>query len=321
MSRLAARIREVAEEDRLQPTRELETVPVPTLEALRGEGLFSGTLEEVSLSDFLQLLEMGMRSAEVTVWAQPGVGVLIMDQGRLVHAQVGELRGERGFFEICSWRSGEIRVRPLRTSPEPSIDTSLSFLLLEFARQMDSQERNTNRELADGGLGSEVSSVPSKADSNGQQPTAKEISQGATAERRIRELCAGLLTGSYEVVCAAIIASGEPLILGGAFAENFSPQRLTPVAKSIVGIFHRMEGETPSWQSPGQDLAASCPFPFQELELSSAEFHYVFRVLNPRPVMACLATTHRESLGMTRALLNAAVPELSALIASLRGEA
>ncbi len=320
MPGLAAKLQNVPDgkPTQVQKPGDLKTVPIPTAPLVAAEGLFSGTLEEISLSDFLQLLEMGLRSAEITIWAQSLPGILILDQGKLVHAEVGKLRGERAFFEICSWRSGEIRVRPLRVSPTVTIDSSLSFLLLEYARQMDSRGQDRDPSRAEG-----LEAHPSPALSpnwvTSGDSKQEEVCEGrSTIEERIRQRCAVLLAGGYDVVCAAIITSGEPQVLGGAFSRDFSHQQFTGVTKSVLGAFHRLESVTPSHQGASgkqKDVLA-----FDELELSSPDFHFVFRVLNPRPVMACLAAGRGESLGMARALLNAALPELSTLVELLNLE-
>ena len=276
--------------------------PSPLPEAV-SEGYYSGFLEDVCLSDFLQVLQLGMRSAEITIWSRMSLGVLILDQGRLLHAEAGDLQGDEAFLEICSWPSGEIHVRPLRGTPDSSVESSMSFLLLELARRIDTRAQRLEEEASRG---------------QGAPSTPRELTAAPSPiEERISEHCETLVRGDSDAVAAAVFASGSLRIVGGSFSTEFSREHCVAFAKSIVGLYHLMDFQPTRRRHPPGVASGQGHGPLNEVEVSSADFHHFVRVLDPRPVMACLITRRSGNLGMGRALLNASFAELKDLVAGL----
>ncbi|MFC1453192.1 DUF4388 domain-containing protein [Verrucomicrobiota bacterium] len=79
----------------------------------------------------------GGRSVEIVLSSGTETGHVFLNQGKVLHAEVGELGGEEAFYALMRWRSGTFRTRPLGGSPELTIQTSVMSLLMEGARQMD----------------------------------------------------------------------------------------------------------------------------------------------------------------------------------------
>jgi DNA-binding NarL/FixJ family response regulator len=104
-----------------------------------------GHLSGVSLSGFLQLLNMEARSGVLYLESSGGLGRLVVYEGELVDARTGATRGEEAAFRILedfSRRQCEILVEELVEPVERTIGTPLMSLLLESARRHDDLDRD-----------------------------------------------------------------------------------------------------------------------------------------------------------------------------------
>lgn len=102
----------------------------------RREG-FTGALRQVNLQEIIQLQCSGRHSAILEVHNPDLQGLIFIEAGRVVHASVQDLSGERAFFKLLSMPDGEFQVRPFRAPPQRTIDARWEFLLLDIARGVD----------------------------------------------------------------------------------------------------------------------------------------------------------------------------------------
>lgn len=91
----------------------------------------------------MQIFSMERKSQTLQVTKEEHVGLLDIDQGELVHAQLDVLRGMDAAMEILAWDDVLIEVLPLRPT-EASISSSLINILLEVSKLKD--ERKSARE-------------------------------------------------------------------------------------------------------------------------------------------------------------------------------
>lgn len=128
------------------------------LDAFRPTPGFHATgLTGFHIGDALQLIHMGRGSNLITVRSefQPD-GVILIQEGMLVHAEIGDLVGEEAFFEILALEGGEIAAEPLDIEPRRTIERPLTELVLESMRVKDERaeelrkRRETQKELVVG---------------------------------------------------------------------------------------------------------------------------------------------------------------------------
>ena len=100
-------------------------------------------IDGFSLENILQIFSLERKSQTLQVTKEEQVGVLDIDQGELVHAQLDKLSGMDAAMEILVWDDVLIEVLPLRAT-EPSISSSLINILLEVSKLKD--ERKSARE-------------------------------------------------------------------------------------------------------------------------------------------------------------------------------
>jgi CheY-like chemotaxis protein len=102
----------------------------------RSKGLISG----VSLSSFVQLLELDKKTCTITAHAEKRQGNLYFKNGELMDASAGDLTGIDAAFEIFSWENVGILLTNSCPISEQKIHESLGFILLEGSRRQDERE-------------------------------------------------------------------------------------------------------------------------------------------------------------------------------------
>ena len=121
---------------------------VLTRETLRKEGSarrprrgITGDLDNLSLPDIIQTLVMGMKSARVAVSSSEQHGKIWFDHGAVIHAETAGLEGDKAFFEMVCWTSGEFVIEHGLKSKTKTVNKDTMFLLMEGMRLMDEKAR------------------------------------------------------------------------------------------------------------------------------------------------------------------------------------
>ena len=110
---------------------------------------FRGVLRQVSLQDLIQMQCLAMGSSVLELEVECGQGRIFIQNGILVHAEAGTLRGEEAFYHLLARRGGEFRLRPFVEPPPHTLEGSWEFLLMEAARLRDEagQPRATDDQI------------------------------------------------------------------------------------------------------------------------------------------------------------------------------
>jgi len=98
---------------------------------------FQGSLRELQLADIIQLVSASGKTGKFTLVRDEEQGALFLKQGRIVHAQVGDVAGEEAVHVLASWSSGEFQFSPGEETEAVSISKSNARLLMEAAHQHD----------------------------------------------------------------------------------------------------------------------------------------------------------------------------------------
>ena len=102
----------------------------------RGEA-FHGVLAEIPPYAVLQILEMGRKTCLLAIDAEAGLGRLWLRDGAPIHAETKDQSGFDAAMTLVGATSGRFAFTPQFDSPEPTIDASITELLLESARRID----------------------------------------------------------------------------------------------------------------------------------------------------------------------------------------
>ena len=111
-----------------------ETSGAAAQEETRG---LSGGLKDFSLTDIIQILSLGLKTAKVEIVRGEEKGTIYLRSGKIVYASVGNLRGRDAFFEMMGWQEGTFYIKHGPVTDEVNIAVDTMHLLLEGATIMD----------------------------------------------------------------------------------------------------------------------------------------------------------------------------------------
>jgi len=104
---------------------------------LQPEEGFRGVLRRVGLQDVLQMECLARSSSVLEISTSQARGSVFVQDGQIVHAQVGNLAGEEAFNQLMALAGGNFNLKPFSEPPARTISGSWEFLLMEAARIRD----------------------------------------------------------------------------------------------------------------------------------------------------------------------------------------
>jgi len=109
------------------------------LESLLGRDSDSGFrgVQSKSLVDIIQLECISQSSSVLRITNAQFTGKIWIQEGELIEAEAGELRGEPAFQKILSWKTGNFETLPAEPNRPRTISKSYNGLLLESAQALD----------------------------------------------------------------------------------------------------------------------------------------------------------------------------------------
>jgi DNA-binding response OmpR family regulator len=161
-----------------------------------------GRVENISLSSFLQLLEIERKTCTLHVTAGERDGRLFFRTGKLMGAETGDLTGSDAALEVVSWEHADIEIAegcPLNGPPLPG---GLAFLLMEGMRLKDEQERETAEDDIDVLLSAPTAVPPPPPAGDPSEPVREALDRGREVDGALATLLAKVRTGG--VVAAAV---------------------------------------------------------------------------------------------------------------------
>jgi len=105
-------------------------------------GVIQGRLEEMSILDLMQSLEMGQKSCRLTIRRGDDACELFFSSGQCTDAKLGSVEGEAAVFQAVRWGDGEFEI-DFNSSPSRStISRTTTGLLMEALRLVDEEQRD-----------------------------------------------------------------------------------------------------------------------------------------------------------------------------------
>ncbi len=101
-----------------------------------------GTLKQMSVTEIIQMLEIGKKSASIEVHTAPETGVPLkgvvhVHDGQLVACTANEQTGEPAVVTLCTQKEGFFRIHYEKEPCEKNIHRPTTFVLLEAMRHID----------------------------------------------------------------------------------------------------------------------------------------------------------------------------------------
>jgi response regulator RpfG family c-di-GMP phosphodiesterase len=113
-----------------------ETMRRTKAEAPRSRGI-TGELENLSLPDIFQTLNLGLKTARVKLSTGDREGTIWFSSGTAVHAEVGETLGVPACYEMLRWKDGQFCIQHGLEADETSIEMDTMFMVMEGLRLLD----------------------------------------------------------------------------------------------------------------------------------------------------------------------------------------
>jgi len=104
-----------------------------------GDGV-RGALSEMGIMEMVQILCAGNRSVKISLESVKHTGEMVLQQGQIISATRGDLKGEQAALELLGWEDGHFRILPLRENPPVTIRTSTDNLLLQCCYLKDKKQ-------------------------------------------------------------------------------------------------------------------------------------------------------------------------------------
>lgn len=107
-------------------------------------GVIQGRLEEMSMIDLLQSLEMGQKSCRLIVHHNGEQGELYFASGQCRDAKSGKIEGDDAVYKVLLWSAGdfEIDFNAANASNRTTTTKNTTGLLMEAMRLMDEANRD-----------------------------------------------------------------------------------------------------------------------------------------------------------------------------------
>jgi CheY-like chemotaxis protein len=106
-------------------------------EADNADAGVSGTLEDMSFTDMIQIICAGGKSMEITLTRDDLEGKVWVQAGNIVHAGLKDLEGPEAFYALMQWQEGKFTTNQCSEFPAKTIEVSAMGLLMEGARLAD----------------------------------------------------------------------------------------------------------------------------------------------------------------------------------------
>ncbi len=190
---------------------------------------FQGSLNELPLSDIVQLVAASGKTGMFSMTRASEKGYVYLQNGQITHAKLGEVEGEDAIYALALWNQGTFQFSPGVESEARTISRSNTNLLLEAARRSD-EWKILSRKIPG------TDSVPvlvSREGANGPvtlTPLEWRVVTKADGQRSIEEIARALKTSAFDIaktlyglVTAELVEIGKPRAAARAAPEPRAP--------------------------------------------------------------------------------------------------
>jgi len=106
-------------------------------------GVIQGRLEEMSILDLMQSLEMGQKSCQLTIRRDGEACEMFFTSGQCADAKLGSVEGEEAVFQVVRWPAGDFEIDFNSTASRSTISRTTTGLLMEALRLIDESQRDS----------------------------------------------------------------------------------------------------------------------------------------------------------------------------------
>jgi len=168
-----------------------------------GKATAAGQLTQLPLADVLELFHVSRKTGAVEVVRGLGrtrrqVGRVVLQEGDVIDAQVGDARGKKALFRLLTWNQGSFSFRSGRVESPVAITTPTRALLGEGLRQVREWERIAV-DLPPLGATVTLGATPESPPGD-FHPLTREVLAAVTRYARVEEVVDGCEAPDYQVL-------------------------------------------------------------------------------------------------------------------------
>ena len=157
-----------------------------------------GDLQQISLSDLLQVFAMNHKDGVLAVTSTRKKGYIFVSSGHVINARIGQIEGAKAFFRMLMWDQGKFRFTPGHPQTGTRITMPTDQLLMEGMRQNDEMQAQMSTFPASDTLIDLVTSSDQLPD--GLRPATMEIINALATKPRVADLVEISHLPDYEVL-------------------------------------------------------------------------------------------------------------------------
>ena len=98
---------------------------------------FQGSIQELPVPDIIQLVSVSGKTGMFMLVRGGERGYIYLKNGRIVHSELGTLRGEEAVYALAIWSTGDFQFTPGKEIETVTIEKTNTSLLMEAARRLD----------------------------------------------------------------------------------------------------------------------------------------------------------------------------------------
>ena len=193
---------------------------------------FQGSLNELPLSDIVQLVAVSGKTGMFSMTHASEKGYVYIHNGQITHAKLGDVEGEDAIYALALWSQGSFQFSPGVESEARTISRSNTNLLLEAARRSD-EWKILSRKIP----GTDSVPVLVARDDSGVQVTLTPLEWKVVTKtdgvRSIDEIARAIKTSAFDVAKTLYgLVTAELVEIGRGRAAP-RPAREAPTAPPI----------------------------------------------------------------------------------------
>ena len=196
---------------------------------------FQGSLNELPLSDIVQLVAVSGKTGMFSMTRASEKGYVYLQNGQITHAKLGEVEGEDAVYALALWSQGSFQFSPGVESEARTISRSNTNLLLEAARRSD-EWKILSKKIPG------TDSVPvlvAREGANGPvtlTPLEWKVVTKADGSRSIDEIARALRTSAFDIAKTLYgLVTAELVEIGKARGgDRAAPQAPAPAPLSAI---------------------------------------------------------------------------------------
>lgn len=97
----------------------------------------TGTFEDISFAELLQLLNVGHKSGRLTVWQGTEKAQMFITEGEVARAVARRERGPEVVYRVLGWKTGEFSFERTKAAVAREINETTEALILEGMKRFD----------------------------------------------------------------------------------------------------------------------------------------------------------------------------------------